>query len=390
MALNPHRGFSVEDIGANTAPLFFSDALTAAIYAENTLLPYLSKGPETSQVAMRWVEDKLNAFQVTANGTIASGALSLTLASGEGRLVRKGSVLLCARQGATLAPELVQVIDVTGDVASITRGYGGTTAQQITSADKMTVIGNPLEGNADLQLDVTKARVSKLNYCQVFEKSVDISRRQLKRDMVAVNDEFTKSIKDRTIEAKRELENALIYSFAKASNPDGDYSTMRGMLDLMTDASVPSSFIIDGGAAALTEANLNTWVAVVKAAGGTLQTIFTSQKQARVFSSSSFFGGGSATGIRWVSSDRVRGQYVRQYLTDSGWVLDILSNPFVRDDFLFLLNTELLSYHSFRESDWFMVQAPTFRDGKAARLIGDYTFKQEHAGETHLLVRNIG
>lgn len=396
--LNPHRGFGTSDIGANTAPLYFSDVMTAAIYAENTLLPYVKKGEEVDQVAMRWVEDSINPFVLTVAadasqaGGVAVGVAgtNITVASGTGKLVRRGSILLVSRMSG-LVNEQIRVIGMPiGDSFDVERANGNTTAVAIAANDTLTLIGSSLEDNSGLQTDITRARVGKLNYCQVFEASVEVSRRQMKRKMVAVANEFAKSIKDRTIEKKRELENAVIFSRAQATNPDGDYSTMRGTLDLLTDASVPANFIVDNAAAAITEAQLNAQVAVVAANGGKLTTIFAPQRIARAFSSSTFFGGGSATGIRWTSSDRVRGQYVRQYLSDVGWVLDILSSPFLRTDVMALLNTELMSLHAFTESDWFMIQAPTLQDGKATRLLGDYTFKLEHAGETHLLIRNIG
>jgi hypothetical protein len=389
MALNPRRGFGTEDIGDLTAPLYFSDVMTAAVYAENTLLPHIKKGEEIDQVTMHWVEDLINPFQVSVPAGATAAATNITLGSGQGRMVRKGSLLKTTTLSG-LVEELLQVINPpVGDSVDVSRGYGGTTAVVIAAAESLTLIGNPLEENSGLQADLTKARRGLLNYCQVFEKSVELSRRQMKRKMVAVSNEFIKSIKDRTIEAKRELENSIIYSRAKAADPAGDYSTMRGMLDLLTDSSVPASFIKDAGAAALTDALLNAQIATVYQNGGKLDIIYAPQFQARQFASPNFFGGGSATGIRWTASDRVRGAYVRQFLSDVGAVLDVVSSPFLRKDAVALLNSELLSMHAYAESDWFMIQAPTLFDGKATRLVGDYTFKLQHAGETHLLIRNL-
>lgn len=392
MALNPHRGFGTEDIGDLTAPLYFSDVMTAAIYAENTLLPHVKKGEEIDQVTMHWVEDLINPFQIVvgdaASGDLDTGDTSLVVDGGQAKLVRIGTILKSTTLSSNVE-ELMRVTDKSGDTITVERGYGNTTAIANVGKETLTVIGNPLEENSGLQSDITKARVGKLNYCQVFEKSVELSRRQMKRKMVAVTNEFVKSIKDRTIEAKRELENSVIYSRAKAADPAGDYSTMRGMLDQLTDVTVPSSWIKDAGAAALTDALLNTYIAQVYQNGGKLDIIFAPQFQARQFASPNFYAGGSATGIRWTSSERVRGTYVRQFLSDVGAVLDVVSSPFLRKDAVALLNSELLSLHAFAESDWFMIQAPTLFDGKATRLVGDYSFKLQHAGETHLLVRNL-
>jgi hypothetical protein len=335
----------------------------------------------------------LNPFVVHANGAQLSTDTSILLQPGEGKFVRIGSAL----QTTTLSGQVneqLDVIQVVGDTVTVNRGVGGTTAVAIGAGENLTIIGQPLEGNSDLQLDSTRARIGKSNFCQVVERSVDISRRQMKRGMVAVANEFAKSIKDRTFEAKRELELSLIFMRSKSSGTkDGDYSKMDGLISQLTAAGLPnsqfSSFVSDAAAAPLTEAYLNARVADLKSVGGKVNVVFTSEKQARVFSSASFFGGGSATGIRWQASDRVRGQYIRQYLSDSGWVLDILSNPFIRADILMLLQTDLISYHAFKESDWFMINAQTFRDGQASRLVGDYTCKVQHAGESHAIVRNL-
>lgn len=389
MSMNPHRGMGTEDIGDLTAPLYFSDVMTAAVYAENTFLPHVKKGEEIDQVTMHWVEDLINPFQVSVPGGATNVATNITLGSGQGRLVRKGTILKSTTLSG-LVEELIQCINnPVGDSVDVSRGYGNTTAVTLAAAEVLTIIGNPLEENSPNQSDLSKARRGLLNYCQVFEKTVELSRRQMKRKMVAVSNEFVKSLKDRTIEAKRELENAVIYGRAKAADPAGDYSTMRGLLDLLTDASVPASFLKDAGGASLTDALLNAQIATVYQNGGKLDMIFAPQFQARQFASPNFFMGGSATGIRWTASDRVRGAYVRQFLSDVGAVLDVVSNPFLRKDAVVLLNSELLSLHAFAESDWFMIQAPTLFDGKVARLVGDYTFKLQHAGETHFLIRNL-
>jgi len=390
-----------EDIGDLTAPLYFSDAMTQAIFAENTLMPHIKKGEEIDQVTMHWVENLINPFQIklvdingVTNGSVSGTAWNVSYTSGApgaGRLVRKGSILKTTSLTGNVE-ELVRVVSTPGgDKFDVQRAYGagGAAAISLSAGEIITVIGNPLEENSGLQGDITKARVGKLNYCQVFEKSVEISRRQMKRKMVAVENEFTKSVADRTIEAKRELELSIVFQRANAVDPAGDYSTMRGMLDLMTDVNVPDEWIKDAAGASLTDQLLNSYIAQVYQNGGKLDLIFAPQFQARQFAGANFFGGGSATGIRWTASDRVRGAYVRQFLSDVGAVLDVVSSPFLRNDVVALLNSDLLSLHSFAESDWFMIQAPTLFDGKATRLVGDYTFKLQHAGETHLLVRNL-
>jgi len=395
VALNPNRGFGTEDIGDLTAPLYFSDTMTKAIYAENTLLPHVKKGEEVDQVTMHWVEDLINPFQVAVVGAAGTGT-TITVrytsgAPGAGRLLRKGVILKTDKLNG-LVEELIEVVSTpSGDTVTVTRAYGagGAAAVTLVDGDILTILGNPLEENSGLQADTTKARIGKLNYCQVFEESVELSRRQMKRKMVAVQNEFIKSVKDRTVEAKRKLENTVIFGRAKSVDPAGNYSTMRGMLDFLTDTNVPDEWIKDAGAAALTDSLLNSYIAQVYQNGGKLDIIFAPQFQARQFASPNFFGGGSATGIRWTASDKVRGTYIRQFLSDVGAVLDVVSSPFMRKDAIALLNSELLSLHAFAESDWFMIQAPTLFDGKATRLVGDYSFKLQHAGETHLLIRNL-
>ncbi len=232
--LNPHRGMGTEDIGDLTAPLYFSDAMTQAIFAENTLMPHIKKGEEIDQVTMHWVENLINPFQIKLVdiGGVTAGSVSGTAwnvsytsgAPGAGRLVRKGSILKTTSLTGNVE-ELVRVVSTPGgDKFDVQRAYGagGAAAISLSAGEILTVIGNPLEENSGLQGDITKARVGKLNYCQVFEKSVEISRRQMKRKMVAVENEFTKSVADRTIEAKRELELSIVFQRANAVDPAGD------------------------------------------------------------------------------------------------------------------------------------------------------------------------
>src|SRR6267378_6615820 len=142
--INPHRGFGTEDIGDMTAPLYFSDTMTAAIFAENTFLPHVKKGEEIDQVTMHWVEDLINPFQITSSGAYLSTDTQITLSAGQGKLVRVGTNLKSTTL-SSLVEELMRVTNVSGDVVTVDRGYGSTTAVAGANPETLTIIGNPLE-----------------------------------------------------------------------------------------------------------------------------------------------------------------------------------------------------------------------------------------------------
>src|SRR5438034_307158 len=143
---------------------------------------------------------------------------------------------------------------------TVTRGYGGSTAEALFDSAALVILGNAaLEGDDAASARFT-SRSRKTNYTQIFAATVEVSGSELAVRQVGVRDELDYQKVQRTREVLRDLENCVLNGRAPAANPEGSGTvrrTTRGIRSfLATNIFVPGS----GGMpsdASLTEAQIN-------------------------------------------------------------------------------------------------------------------------------------
>lgn len=383
MALDTTAYFASFDIGANTHVLDYSDLMFAALRQDPAILGCIRVGEETEDVIYRWVDDTLNAHQVTLGASAASNATTLTLSSGHGKRVRIGT-LLVNRERAAAAPFVLQVTDKSTDTVTVAL-YAGTQAS-LASAAVLDITGNPLQEASDSQADVSTTRTQRTNATQIFERTVQISRNQMLRKMVAVSDEFTHQVGQRMFEIKRELNKAVIYGRANTTTGQGSdtqYRTLEG---------IDAWLALTGGnnvttTATMSMAEINARSKDVWDDGGDPDLLVVSadlQQAVTKFDSAS---------IRRTDSNTRRGHFVDYYLTDLGVPLMVKLDPYVvysggRGDF-YILDTKRISLHPFKQSAFFVLSNPDNKDGKTARTIGEYTLRVSNPTEAHSRSTNV-
>ena len=132
---------------------------------------------------------------------------------------------------------LVTAVDTQNDTITVTRGYGGTTPEDLADNQLLHILGNAaLEGDDAPQIRFTN-RSRKGNWTQIFTAAVRVSGSDLAVRKLAVADELDYQKQEHLRELLRDLENTVVNGIAPASTQQGSGSvrrTMRGIIPTLT------------------------------------------------------------------------------------------------------------------------------------------------------------
>lgn len=387
MALSSTSFLASFDITDKTQEYDISPVLLAALMNDTGVLGVLPISEPARDTTHYWNEIALNASQVTVDSTgYNSAATTVVLASGHGARLRAGA-LLKNLAGGDVSPELVQVTNVNVDTLTVVRAYGGSTAVTATFAANgvLDIVAMPLQEGSDIQSDSSVLPTVNQNYTQIFERSITITRNQMKRPMAAVADILVQSIHDRTMELKRELERSVIHSRQASSNPAGNdstYRSMAGLLQLITQTtSVGATFAY---------AKFNSLVKGIVDAGAAddiSRLVFIAPTAVRQ-NISTF----DASNRRLVESDRRAGYFVEQLVSDLGVVVDVVTSNYLGNTTPYrgiLLDCGRTSLKPFMDDSFKLMAAQDWVDGVKRRILGEWTLELRHAASAHYVATNL-
>jgi hypothetical protein len=385
MALSSTSFLASFDITDKTQEYDISPVLLAALMNDTGVLGVMPVGSPTQDTTHYWNEIALNSGTVTVDGTgYNSASTAPSLASGHGARLRVGA-LLKNLAGGDVSPEVVQVTNIAGDALTVVRAYGGTTAVTATFVANgvLTIIGQPLQEGSDIQNDVTQVPSVASNYTEIFERSILITRNQMKRPMAAIADMLVQSIHDRTMELKRELENSVIHSRQSASaGSDTVYRTFAGLLQLITQTtSLGHTFVY---------ADFNAMVKSIVDAGAAddiSRLVFVAPTKVRQYISTF-----DASNRRLVESDRRAGYYVEQLVSDLGVVVDVVTSNYLGNTTPFrsiLVDAGRTSLVPFQDDTFKLMAAQDWVDGVKRRVLGEWTLELRNAASAHNVATNI-
>jgi hypothetical protein len=384
MAVPPHSGSGSMDLGPSGTFVKredISELLFNSLYQENTLLGLLPIGEDFVDPELRWTEDSLNIFQVTDNtagGQNATDATStLQLSAGQGASIQVGTVVEDEGQTyITTGRELAQVINIVGDIATVTRGFAATTKATHAALATWRLIGPLLPENSDLDKDISQVRPAFSNVISRFGLSVNLSDEQLQRALAGyapgVPNELDYQLVQRLREAKRQMDNALIHSrrTPAAGTTPGDYSAMQGLLAwLLTE-------VVDQLAVAFTPNMVNTSYANVFGQGGDPDWLVCGTTTAREIANL------YADRIRIEQSERTRGWAVTMFDTDLHKTLRIVLDAFMPAGVFALLDSRRCAIRPYINSFLYYRTAESFRDGEAARVLSKWSLEVRNAKGT--------
>src|SRR3990167_4038045 len=221
MALVTADMYASFDVTAGAYLQDISPALVEAIYADLNLLEAIPLGWDSpvSNVVHIWNEDALNADSLTSAASISSSGTTLTVTTGHGVRVPVAGMLLMPRL-STSSTEILQVTAISTDTLTVTREYNSTTAASYPTATTFVII-DALQEGSDIGNDTSVTPTVRQNNTHILGcRDLKVSGSQLARKMAT-----------RTIELKRKLINALLYSEGSSSDVGSDtvYRTMKSI-----------------------------------------------------------------------------------------------------------------------------------------------------------------
>jgi hypothetical protein len=392
MALLTRTGYGTPDITSGTQVFDFSPVILANLRMEEAFLAHIDVGDPIKDTVFYWQEDALNANQVTQSGTLATTATTLNVAAGQGKRVLVGAILqaLNTTAGTTVQNdngEQVQVTAIATDALTITRAYGltadpGATYPASTIWKIMT--RQTLPENSALGTDTSLARLIRYNFTQIFERTVNVSRNQIKRAMQSIDDEFYYQLDQRAIELKREMNDIFIFGSPSASltaafptTGAADNRTTAGLLYFLQQAGgATAGGTFDSTAEGLTAKVLNNMQFASAKLGGNPTLVVAGGKQTRLIE------GFGADLVRIVPNERVRGAFSTLYRTDLGVVVTLVADLNMgngAEGTVAFVDPTRFRLHPFIDAEMFVLVAPTFSDGDAARIICEWGLEVRNA-----------
>ena len=201
-------------------------------------------------IKYEWLEDTLSPLSVTAadsasGWTSTTAATTVTLAAGDVNALEPGHILKADS-------EYLWVSSISGDVITVTRGFGGTTKATHSSAVSIEVIGQArLEGAESVPMGFTDL-TSQWNYSQIFHKEIKLTGSAPLVEVYGINDPYEYQAAKSLPEMMRLIEKTLQYGKRAADNTGALTTAPRTMGGVDVFLNSTDSNIYTTGTAAFT------------------------------------------------------------------------------------------------------------------------------------------
>lgn len=388
----------------------------ASLVVEPNLMGIVEVAEEFSAEQAHWNEDSLNPFKISALNSFASLAssnayqtASFTVSQADAAVLDVGYILerdsdVGTPFGAGFQNEQMQVITLNGQTVTVNRNFGGASTATFTSQTTgvFRIVNRPTYPNSDLGKDLSKARVAKVNFINRFELNVNLDSEQIARSrqgyVPGVRDELGYQFQQRLVELKRVMGNAFIYSKAPnvyaGTSPNIDYQTFAGLQSWLDQTQNTSATPVTT-AQTLTDSVINTNVLTIFRNGGDSNVIAVGPSMAQRI------GQLYTDRIRLEQSDTERGFFAQSFIPSMANRHYLINDLYINDGsgggaavaMMFILDMSRIRIKPFVGQFFYVVTAPSFRDGDAVRCLSKWTVEVRNTGSdtgsAHILVQNL-
>ena len=286
--------------------------------------------------------------------------------------------------------EVMLVDAVSTNQLTVTRGYGGTTAEALADNLIINILGNAaLEGDDRPATRFTN-RTRKTNYTQIFTASVEVSGSQLATRQIALADELDYQKQERLRELIRDLENCVINGVSSDSSPEGSATvrrSLKGMIPtIATNAFVNGAGGFPSGSGAgsdeLTEEQINVALRTIwEQSSGSIDTIVVNGFQKRQINS-------FITSSRQYSpNDENFRDLVSVYESDFG-VCRVVMSRWVPADTVLLVDSTRVDVLPLTGRSFHFKRIAPIGDAEVGQVIGEYTLEMRNEN-AHGLIRGL-
>lgn len=342
-------------------------------------------GEAATQTKHSWIEDALNATTVKQSGgsqaTYALGNVSGTvmiLSASHASRITAGTILKDSLSGKS---EVIQVTALSTNSATVTRGYGSTSAHTHAAAATWEIISNPRPQGMTGPKDESTTRALKFNYTQIFSKGVKITGTAQAIDHAGISSEDSYQIDLRLRELKRELDRTCIMGARAAADViDGAYGTMGGIIEFVGYIAATN---VNFTAETLTPSVLNTMAKQVYDDGGMPDIVLVGGLQKQKISTFD-------QEYRMSSIDTKRAGYtVEQFVSDLGMNLRVVVDRWVPDDVAMVLDSSKIKIMPLSGRAFFLEKLAKTGDSNDWQIVGEYTMEVRNAAEAHAYHSNL-
>ena len=242
----------------------------------DTPLQLLFPKIQVGAVKAEWIEDALEGNTTTLASTLSTtDGTTITVASGDGAQKFAEDVDAYNTQ-IRIGQEVLLVTAVSGDVMTVTRGYGSTTAAFAASGAVVHIISQHEHEGADGKKARAQARTRPSNYAQTFSRTVEVAGvQEAIKKLGGVTSEIDYQIMQAMRQLALELEKTIVMGVkAQAGDGSSSFRTMGGLWAMIESNREEDSGSIDTDAL---EADIRT----IWDAGGVPRAIVTSGKLAQ-------------------------------------------------------------------------------------------------------------
>ncbi len=334
-----------------------------------------------------WMDQVIGASASATTAAALIGDTALTVA--DGTIFRKGMTL-----SSPLSDEVIMVVNIVGNVLTIVRGFGGSTATAIASGTVMTIDSVGREENSLAVTDGIEEPSLVENLFQTMDTAIDFSRRSLSTVQLGNQNSMARAIDQRVRQLAIQMDRMLIGGRKGTQAIDGKARTYSGGLRYFTDQT--DAIKADNAAGALTLDAINAVNASIVTAGGSSDTIVVGINQARK--------------LHALMSANYNSQRISDFQTDQnsvftlptdlpliGSVNRIVVDTNVKNDELFIVDSGSVKIvpmdqgNGEDDGNWRTLDATAKgQDGVSLRVIGDFTVEMRNYKSNIARMHNIG
>jgi hypothetical protein len=359
--------------------LDLSNELAEIIRRDNTsFISRVGINGVATETTHSWMEDQLNPNTVTLNEAMDGVETDLDVSAGHGTRVKIGSLLKNVSEAGKT--EVFRVTAIATDTLTVERGYGSTSAETHTNGSTLQIIAHTAQEGQDLPADESRTRTKVSNYTQIFQRGIQVSHTMRSVLQAGVADEFTFQVARRMMEVMRELDSSVINGIKSAdAGSDTSYRSMGGLVEFSSQAQGNTNTTSE----ALTPTVINAMVKQIWDDGGTPNFILVGGKQKRAISAF------DQAYRRMTYDGNTAGYVVDKFVSDLGFMLDVIVDPWVADDVCIVgdlskVRVMPLTGDAMRAEDL----AKTGRSWKA-QVTGQYTCEIRNAKEAFAIHNNL-
>lgn len=350
--------------------LDLSEVLSAILLDDTDFVSYHGiSGEVATQTKHEWVEDTLNAttIQQIGGSGLTSAGTALAVSASHLTRITAGTLLRDQLSGKT---EVLQVTAVGAASATITRGFGSSSAEAHAASAVWEIIAHPRPQGMSGPKDESTTRTKPFNYTQIFSKGVKITGTAEAIDHAGLTSEQEYQIDMRLRELKRELDRSTIMGIRNGQPADASYGSMAGIIEWTSLLNTGNRVTT---AETLTPSVLNTLIKNCWDAGLDPDTVLVGGVQKQKVSAF------DQEYRRSTLDTRRAGYTVEEFVSDLGINLRVVVDRWVPNDVCIVYKKSQVKIMPLRSRAFFLERLGKTGDSWDWQIVGEYTMEMRNA-----------